>query len=209
MSASRRAGCTAGRTAGRTAAAALLAGLAALAGGGGGGMPAAELDASYEAALAETRERAFAGFGADRERLARAVGRVQAYFADVTAESVRASTREVYAPDAYLNDTLAAVRGAGEIEAYFLETTANAEVVRVEFLSTAVDGVDVYVRWRMHIEASALAGGEPITSYGVTQFRFDRENRVLLHKDFWDAAGGFYEHLPVIGRFIRGARHAP
>ncbi len=183
--------------------------LAALLVACGGGIPAAELDRSYERVMAETEDLAYAGFADSPERLEAAVSRVQRYFADVTPESVRELTAETYAPDGYLNDTLAAIRGADRIEAYFLGTMERADVVRVEFLGTAVDGIDVYVRWRMHVEASALAGGDPVVTYGLSQFRFDDEDRLLLHKDFWDSGGGFFEHLPVIGRFVRGVRHSP
>ena len=175
----------------------------------GGGIPAADLDRSYERVMAETEGRAYAGFADSPERLEAAVARVQRYFADVTPESVRELTAETYAPDGYLNDTLAAIRGADRIEAYFLDTMERADVVRVEFLGAAVDGIDVYVRWRMHVEASALGGGDPVVTYGVSQFRFDDEQRLLLHKDFWDSGGGFFEHLPLIGRFVRSVRHAP
>lgn len=37
----------------------------------------------------------------------------------------------------------------------------------------------------------------------MTHLRFDREGKVVLHKDFWDAGGGFFEHLPVLGRAMR------
>jgi len=35
---------------------------------------------------------------------------------------------------------------------------------------------------------------------------FDRDRRVTLHQDFRDAAGGFHEHLPLLGGLIRGIR---
>lgn len=187
----------------------LLLAAASLVAACGGGIPAAELDRSYEKVMADTEDRAYAGFDESPDRLEAAVARVQRYFADVTPESVRELTRETYAPDGYLNDTLAAIRGADRIEAYFLDTMERADVVRVEFLGAAVDGIDVYVRWRMHVEASALARGEPVVTYGVSQFRFDDELRLLVHKDFWDSGGGFFEHLPFIGRFVRGVRHEP
>jgi len=29
---------------------------------------------------------------------------------------------------------------------------------------------------------------------------------VALHQEFWDAAGGVHEHLPLLGGLIRGIR---
>jgi hypothetical protein len=59
--------------------------------------------------------------------------------------------------------------------------------------------MDYYIRWQMTVRADALSNGKPVVSYGTTQFRFDDQGRVLIHKDFWDAATGVYEHLPYFG----------
>ncbi len=182
-----------------------LALVALLQGCAGAGVTAADLDRSYEAALAASAPHAVTGLDQDPERLAAALARAEAFFRDITPDSVRALTRETYAPEAYLNDTLAAIHTAEAIEEYFHETAQRAEAVRVEFLSHAVSGIDVYVRWRMTIEASRLSN-EPLSSYGMSQFRFDDQDRLLIHKDFWDSGGGFFEHLPVVGRAIRSIR---
>lgn len=175
--------------------------------GCGAGMTGAELDASYLGALEESAGHA-RRMDEDPERLQAAVAGVREYFRDVTSASVRELTAQVYAPDAYLNDNLAAVRGADAIETYFLGAVESAAVLRIEFLATAVDGIDVYVRWRMHMEVPALNRGEPMISYGMTQFRFDEAGRALLHKDFWDSGSGFFEYMPVLGRVIRRLRPA-
>lgn len=175
--------------------------------GCGGGMTAAELDASYLVALEESAGPA-RRMEEDPERLEAALAGVREYFGDVTRASVRELTAQVYAPDAYLNDNLAAVRGADAIETYFLDAIESADVLRLEFLATAVDGIDVYVRWRMHMEVPALNRGEPMISYGMSRFRFDEAGRVLLHKDFWDSASGLFEHVPVLGRVLRHLRPA-
>ena len=188
----------------RALAAALLGALA-LQGCAGPGISGAELDRSYEAALAASEASAVRNLEQDPERLAAFVARAEAYFRDITQASVRELTRETYAPDGYLNDTLAAISGAAAIEEYFYETAGNTDAVRVEFLSFAATDMDVYVRWRMTIEAPRLSS-EPLVSYGVSQFRFDEQGRLLIHKDFWDAAGNFFEHLPFLGRAIRGIR---
>ena len=38
---------------------------------------------------------------------------------------------------------------------------------------------------------------------GISHLRFDTEGKIILHKDFWDAAGGLYEDLPVLGGGMR------
>ncbi len=185
----------------------LLACLGLLAGCGTPPTPLPALNASYEQALARTASLAVSmAPGSEEER--RAFAGVQRYFTGMTAASVREQTALVYAPEAYLNDTLVGIEGSRNIEAYFAHTTGQVRVLNVEFLERAPVGPDWYVRWQMTVVADGLNGGQPIVTYGVTQFRFDGQGRVLLHKDFWDAGTGLYEQLPVLGGVIRRVRGA-
>lgn len=137
---------------------------------------------------------------------AAAIERVRRFFADITPESVRRMASDVYARDAFFNDTLKTLRGAAAIEEYFLHTAENADSVEVVFHDVSRSGEDFYFRWRMTMRVGALSGGEPLVSWGVTHFRFDEDGRVVLHQDFWDSAGGLYEHIPVIGGLLRAIR---
>ncbi|MSR09165.1 MAG: nuclear transport factor 2 family protein [Gammaproteobacteria bacterium] len=185
----------------------LLACLGFLPGCGTPPTPLPALNASYEQALARTAPLAvILTPGSDEERLA--FNRVQRYFTGMTAASVREQTSLVYAPESYLNDTLVAIEGSGNIEAYFAHTAGQVRTLNVEFLERATVGTDWYGRWQMTVVADGLNSGQPILTYGVTQFRFDAQGRILIHKDFWDAGSGLYEQLPILGGVIRRVRGA-
>ena len=126
----------------------------------------------------------------------------------MTPASVREQTSQVYAPESYLNDTLVGIEGSANIEAYFAHTAGQVRTLTVQFLERAPVGTDWYVRWQMTVAADGLNGGEPVVTYGVTQFRFDPQGRILIHKDFWDAGTGLYEQLPVLGGVIQRVRGA-
>jgi steroid delta-isomerase len=190
----------------RIGAAALLPALL-LAGCGTAPTSLADLNASYERALERTAPLA-ATLVPGSEQEQQAFDRVQRYFTGMTVESVREQTASVYAPQGYLNDTLVSLEGADRIEAYFSHTMERARLLNVEFLERAPVGTDWYVRWRMTVAADGLNGGKEVVTYGVTQFRFDADGRVLIHKDFWDSGTGLYEQLPVIGGAVRRVRSA-
>jgi len=165
------------------------------------GPTAADLNVSYETALAETADAADFAPGED----AAALERLEAYFADMTPASV-AETRSIYADRAVLYDNLAVVTGAKNIEAYFAKAAGEVDGLQVQFEQVSRTGIDYYIRWKMIITSEGLSPGEPLISYGVTHFRFDDDGRVLLHRDFWDAATGLYEYLPWIGDMITRLR---
>ena len=142
--------------------------------------------------------------GSDAERAA--VQRVKDFFAVMTEDSVRQQTRLVYAPEAYLNDTLKSLSGAALIEDYFLATVRNAESVTVRFEDVAESGGNYYFRWVMDTRLKQLRPGQTIRTIGVTLVRFDAQGRVVLHQDFWDSTAGLFEHVPVVGTAIRGIK---
>jgi hypothetical protein len=168
---------------------------------------AAELNDSYDRALARTAAAAVELPGGEAGEQA-AMARAEGFFADMRAEAIRARAAETYAPDAYLNDNLVAIEGAGPIGEYFSHTAGRLRSLRVSFLNVTHAGPDYFVRWRMTVESERLNGGAPMVSYGMTHFRFDASGRILLHKDFWDAGTGLYEYLPGLGPVLRRVRGA-
>jgi steroid Delta-isomerase len=45
-------------------------------------------------------------------------------------------------------------------------------------------------------------GGEAVRTAGSSHLRFDAAERIILHRDFWDAAQGFYERIPESSRSV-------
>jgi hypothetical protein len=169
---------------------------------GGNRLTRQDLHQAYQQALASTETRARADWKANPDALDAAVGRLRHYFEEVTRASVEGMTRQVYAEDAYMCDTLHIAQGAGEIEAYFLKTADRVDSMTVTIIDYSTSGREVFTRWTMTIDAPELSGGQPVTTYGISHFRFDGDGKVILHQDFWDASAGFYEHLPVLGWII-------
>lgn len=131
-----------------------------------------------------------------------AIARFSDFLCSLTPAGVQDKTRQVYAEDAYLNDTLKEVRGVAAIEAYFLKTAQAATRITVEVLDVAESGGNYYFRWTMEIVHPKLADGRPSASIGMSHVRFDAQGKVVLHQDYWDSGSAFYAHLPVLGWLI-------
>ena len=136
---------------------------------------------------------------AEAERMA--IARFDAFFADVTVESIRSQIDGFYAPDVYFNDTLKTLRGRPAVEAYFMRMPQHTDFVRGKILDHSRSGTNHYVRWILDVRYKGAK--ETVRTMGVTLLRFDKDGCVVLHQDFWDSSAGFYEHLPVLGGIVR------
>ncbi len=152
---------------------------------------------AYQEAL-ETRSGSTAAIDQGLERF-------RSTFADLTADDVAEEMLALYADQLYFNDTLVTLESGQAVADYMAKTGDKLSVSRVDVDHTLRDGADVFVRWTMHFKSSAWGMKVESHSIGMTHLRFDDNGRVVLHQDFWDAAGGLYEHLPIVGAMIRTA----
>lgn len=74
----------------------------------------------YRAALVTARTNAPAPFARGSALETGALAQFKALFADLSAPNTRARVREVYAADAFFNDTLKTLHGVDAIEAYLI-----------------------------------------------------------------------------------------
>ena len=158
-----------------------------------------DFSSDYQAALAARPGVVLRDADAGRQSAAR----FMELYSDLAPDRTKSLVRDVYAKDAWFNDTIATEVGIDAIERYLLKTARGAQSVRVKVDNLAVSGPDCYVRWTMTVQTKSLAGGRPIITAGMSQLRFDEDGRVVLQQDFWNPAAGIYQHLPLLGPAIR------
>ncbi len=164
--------------------------------------PSGGMAMSYDEALARTDPALIAHLVPGSAEEEAAIAAFREFLCSLTPEGVKEKTRQVYAEDAYLNDTLKEVIGVAAIEAYFLHTAEAADRIAVQVHDVAASGGNYYYRWTMEILHPRLAGGQPTQSIGMSHVRFDARGKVVLHQDYWDSGSAFYAQLPVLGRLI-------
>jgi hypothetical protein len=124
-------------------------------------------------------------------------------FSELSPERIRERVRDVYADDVYFNDTLKEIRGIDALEGYLVESAEAVESCTVDVEDVASHDGNYYVRWIMDIRFKRFAQGKTTRSIGVSHLRFDARGKIVLHQDYWDAASGLFEHVPLIGYGIR------
>jgi len=102
--------------------------------------------------------------------------------------------------DVLFRDPFNEVRGHDAMLRVFAHTLANIRDVHLEVLDTAWSGGVVFLKWKMGGRVKYL-GDWAVT--GMSEIAFAPDGRVSAHVDYWDAAGGLYARLPVIGPLMR------
>lgn len=106
---------------------------------------------------------------------------------------------QLYAPDARFKDPFNEVAGTAAIGRIFAHMFATAEAPRFEVTDCIEQGEQAMLGWEFHF----VLRGRALIVRGVTHLRFDADGRVVLHRDYWDAAEELYEQLPLLGGVMR------
>lgn len=131
---------------------------------------------------------------------ARALARFAAFFSSFAPDRVQSLLAQTYAEDVYFNDTLKAVRGIDALGHYLGESAEAVQDCRVQIHETTRTGEGEYlVRWSMMIRFKRFKRGQDTWTVGMSHLRFDADGLVVYHQDYWNAADGLFQHIPVLG----------
>lgn len=137
---------------------------------------------------------------------AAAMERFGRLWSDLSGEQVRAHARSIYAEDVWFNDTVKTLRGGEAVADYLQHTADRVDACTVTFDQVMRAGADTFVRWTMVVLTTGSREEDGMVSCGITHMRFNEQGQVVLHQDFWDPAGGLYEHIPGVRWVIQQVR---
>lgn len=129
------------------------------------------------------------------------VERLKYLFETMSRETV-AELAQLYAVNARFKDPFNDVRGIDEIKRIFTHMFDQVDAPRFE-VQEAIAGTDsAFLTWDFRFRSARMGQGDQLI-HGATLFRFDPDGRVILHRDYWDAAEELYAKLPLIGSMMR------
>ena len=129
------------------------------------------------------------------------VARVVAMFESITPADV-SRLGEFYAGDARFKDPFNDVRGVPAIERVFAHMFVALDSPRFVVRDIVAEGDQCFLTWDFLFRFRRFSREEQVV-HGGSHLRFDAQGRVVLHRDYWDAAEELYEKLPGIGAFMR------
>lgn len=124
-------------------------------------------------------------------------------FADYKNGATEANIRAVYAEKLYFNDTFKIIDNIDDLVDYMSHSAQQVDSTTVDVLDVIRSKHDYFIRWSMKINTTISGKDIYSHSIGMTQLRFDDQGKVVFQQDFWDSSEAFFEHLPMMGRFVK------
>ena len=112
------------------------------------------------------------------------------------------SIGDIYAPDATFTDPFNDVRGVQAVRRVYEHMFASLEAPRFRVSAIVVESDEAFMTWSFDFRL----GSKPHSIVGCTHFRLDASGRIILHRDYWDAAREVYEKVPLLGAILRALR---
>ena len=134
------------------------------------------------------------------------LARLVAFYEHLSIESL-APLVAVCAPDAPFNDPFNHLQKHPHTLAIIEHMFVQVDAPRFVVLESLGQGTQAFLTWEFRFRMKRLVSGEQCIR-GATHVRFDAQGRVVLHRDYWDAAEELYEKLPLLGGFMRLLRRA-
>jgi steroid Delta-isomerase len=108
-----------------------------------------------------------------------------------------------YTPEARFKDPFNQVQGYDGIRAVFEHMFRALREPRFVVHEAVVQGDSAFLVWDFLFHFQGSGGSTEQCVRGATHFKFAPDGRVVLHRDYWDAAEELYEKLPVVGSLMR------
>jgi hypothetical protein len=130
------------------------------------------------------------------------VERLKHFFETLSPATVERELDAIYAPDARFKDPFNDVRGIGAIRRVFAHMYEQVDAPRFVITEAVCEGDQAFLTWDFRFRLRRWRDGEQ-TIRGATHIQFLVDGRVVMHRDYWDAAEELYEKLPILGGLIR------
>ena len=131
----------------------------------------------------------------------RPVDAMLAWFETLTPDTLDALPC-FYGADARFKDPFNEVEGHAAIRRIFAHMFETTQAPRFVIHERVGEGDQVFVTWTFHFGLK----GRTYAVVGATHLRLGDDGRVVMHRDYWDAAEELWQKLPLIGPVVRWLR---
>ncbi|PKG38476.1 nuclear transport factor 2 family protein [Psychromonas sp. Urea-02u-13] len=113
--------------------------------------------------------------------------------------------KDVYSPKIEFVDAVDSLQGIDALIEYFQHLYENMKYCRFIIENIIEENGQACLIWRMEYAHHKINSGKMITVDGSSFLRFS--DKIDYHRDYVDMGQMLYEHLPVVGRVIKGIKN--
>jgi steroid Delta-isomerase len=126
-----------------------------------------------------------------------------AQFFETLSPQLLSQIPRLYAINAVFKDPFNEVQGLAAIDAIFRHMYVALDAPRFVVKERIVQGQQCFLTWDFVFRFKRFDTITEQTVRGGSHLQLDLDGKIVLHRDYWDAAEELYEKLPVLGRLMR------
>ncbi|WP_413701481.1 nuclear transport factor 2 family protein [Psychromonas sp. KJ10-10] len=113
--------------------------------------------------------------------------------------------KEVYSEQIEFVDAVEKIKGLSALTAYFQHLYENMHYCRFIISDMIEQEGQACLVWRMEYAHQKINAGEMVTVEGCSFLVFSE--KIDFHRDYVDMGQMLYEHIPLVGRVIKGIKN--
>lgn len=110
-----------------------------------------------------------------------------------------------YHQDVTFIDPIHEIKGLDALKSYFKGMYSNVEQIEFIYQWQVAQGNHLAIGWQMRFSHTKLNAGKTIKVDGVTHLEV-KEDKILMHRDYFDLGAMLYEQIPLLGRVVRAVK---
>ena len=124
------------------------------------------------------------------------------YFETLTPDSVSA-LKDYYSETARFKDPFNEVVGVPAIQKIFEHMFVSLEKPHFVITGQVIEGDQAFLTWEFRFRFKRFDTQTDQVVLGTSHLVLDAQQRISLHRDYWDVAEELYEKLPWLGALMR------
>lgn len=113
--------------------------------------------------------------------------------------------KDVYSKQVEFVDAVEKIQGIDALTEYFEHLYENMKYCRFIIDNIIEQDGEACLIWRMEYAHAKINSGKMITADGSSFLKFS--DKIDFHRDYVDMGQMLYEHLPLVGRVIKGIKN--
>lgn len=127
---------------------------------------------------------------------------VDEFFNNSNKENMAEMVEAFYAEDMLFVDPLGKIEGREKMLSYYQHLYDNIIEISFKIHSQIDRGDETVAVWTMQSRHESINDGELTVVDGVSHIHF-KNGKAVYHRDYFDLGTMVYEHIPVLGYFVR------